>query len=76
MVFENSFDAHKDFQQLRDLKCRNRAKKKDKPTATNIADEMLHVLEMVKDHPFDSHGKPYRRLLCAEVLVLETLSGH
>jgi hypothetical protein len=52
MVFENSFDAHKDFQQLRDLKCRNRAKKKDKPTATNIADEMLHVLEMVKDHPF------------------------
>lgn len=35
-----------------DLKCRNRAKKKDKPTATIIADEMLHVLEMVKDHPF------------------------
>ena len=52
MVFENSFDAHKDFYQLRDLKCRNRAKKKDKPAATNIADEMLHVLEMVKDHPF------------------------
>ena len=34
MVFENSFDAPKDFQQLRDLKCRNHAKKKDKPSAT------------------------------------------
>lgn len=52
MVFKNSFEAPKDFQQLRYLKCRSRAKKKDKPTATNIADEMLHVLEMVKDHPF------------------------
>jgi hypothetical protein len=27
-------------------------------------------------HAINSHGKPYRRLLCAEVLVLETLSGH
>jgi transposase-like protein len=38
--------------------------------------ERHNVVENRHLHAINSHGKPYRRLLCAEVLVLETLSGH
>ena len=51
MVLKDEANAPRDLQQLRDLKYRTEGKSATS-NGNNVADDILNVLSMVKDHPF------------------------
>jgi hypothetical protein len=51
MVFKDEANSPRDLQQLRDLKYRTEGKSTTS-NGNNVADDILNVLSMVKDHPF------------------------
>ena len=51
MVLKDEANAPRDLQQLRDLKYRTEGKSATS-NGNNVADDILNVLSMVKNHPF------------------------
>ena len=57
MVWENSFEAPKDFKQVRNVKYQQSRKdtKNKIGHKNNLADEVLHCISMVDSHEFVQH---------------------